>query len=440
MKKVFVMVAAISSMVALNSCSEQVMNETMSEGLNEGESLLRVMTRGETTPVEGKVYVFNSSGNFVRLLNTDEGGQLTSTNLVAGTYTVYAIGGDDLTAYSLPSEDDASAESVICLAEGKEMTDLFMTSDDITLTEGNTSNLELELERQVIKLKEVTIKQVPTNVTKVEVTISPLHEGIKLNGTLTEGNTSLSIELTKSSDNKTWTNGDNQPYYFPSDGSPTITVSFTNSSGVKSYSCQADDPFTANHQVVIEGTYSETQDAILGGTLTAKAWSANLSETFEFNEDNLVVPEAPEVPVAGGTYLGYYVVSVSPSTGSGTEEEHWTAVLLRKTQENGIGSAEEMAERASEINKPVGEGITCGEWRLPTVEECRIFLEDDNVNQKIYGANYYYYCLDGDKLKMMSAWKSSTGVITITGPRPSDNSAASYNDETYYRPVIDITY
>lgn len=191
---------------------------------------------------------------------------------------------------------------------------------------------------------------------------------------------------------------------------------------------------------MIEGTYSEAQDAILSGTLTTKAWSSDLSEVFEFNEDNLVEPEAPEVPVAGGTYLGYYVVSVSPLTGSGTAIEHGTAVLLRKTQENNIGSAEEMAERASEINKPVGEGATCGEWRLPTIEECRIFLEDDNVNQKIYGADYYYYCLDGDMLKIMSAWKSSTGVITITGPRPSGNSAVSYNDEFYYRPVIDITY
>lgn len=432
MKKVFVMVAAISSMVALNSCSEQVLNDTLGEGLNEGESLLRVMTRGETTPVEGKVYVFNSSGNFVRLLNTDEGGQLASTNLVAGSYTVYAIGGDDLSAYSLPSEDDASAESVITLAEGKEMTDLFMTSDNVTLTEGNTSNLELELERQVIMINEVTIKKVPTDVTQVDVTISELHEGIKLDGTLTEGNTSITIGLTKSSDNKTWTNGDNQPYCFPSDGTPTITVSFTNSNGVKSYSSQADEPFTANHQVVIEGTYSEAQDAILSGTLTTKAWSANLSETFEFDEDNLVEdtsvedpedPEEPAVPVAGGTFLGYYVVSVNSSDR--------TAVLLRRTQENNVYSESIMAQKAAAINKP--EGVTCGEWRLPTVEECRAFLEDPIVNEKKYGSNYY--CLDGTNLKMMRALISSEGVITIKGPID-----CGYNDLTYYRPVIDITY
>lgn len=426
MKKCFVMVAAIGSMVAWSGCSEQVMNEDMRVEVPQGQSLLRVQTRSATPPQEGQVYVFNSLGDCVRLLSTDESGQLASTNLVAGDYTVCAIGGEDLSAYTLPNQDVASVSSVITLAEGKEMNDLFMTSSDVTLTEGNASNLELELERQVIMIKEVSIKQVPTDVTKVEVSISPLHEGIQLDGTFTEDHTSLTLDLTKSSDNKTWTNGENQPYGFPSDGNPTITISFTLSNGVKTYSYQASETFAANHQVVLEGTYSEAQDAILSGTLIAKAWEADKSESFEFNEDNLVVPEAPAVPEAGGTYLGYYVVSVNSSDR--------TAVLLRRDQENNVGSAESMAQRASEINKPVGDGISCGEWRLPTVDECRIFLEDDNVNRKLYGFECFYYCMNGSKLKKMSATKAS-GVITINGPYDS-----FYDNEFYYRPVIDITY
>lgn len=437
MKKNLVMVAAISSMVALSGCSEQVINEEMGEGLPQGESLLRVQTRTETPVQEGKVYVMNSDGDCIRLLTTDEGGQLASTNLVAGTYTLYAIGGEDLSAYTLPDRDHASAESIITLTEGKEMNDLFMTSSSVTLTEGNTSSPELKLDRQVIQFKQVTIKKVPTDVTQVNVTISELIEGIKLDGDPIEGKTSLTISLAKNSDNTTWTNGENQPYSFPSVGNPKITVSFTKSSGADEYSYTADQPFEANHQVVLEGTYSEAQDAVLSGTLTTKAWGADLSKSFEFNEDNLVdhtstedpedpeEPEAPAVPVAGGTFIGYYVVSVNSSDR--------TAVLLRKTQEKNIDKAEEMAQRASEINKPVGEGVTCGEWRLPTVEECRIFLEDDNVNQKIYFANYY--CMNGSDLSRMRATKSSEGVITIQGPY-----SCGYIDDIYYRPVIDITY
>lgn len=432
MKKVMTLLAAVSSMVALNSCSEQVMNDYIPEG----QSMLRVQTRSETPPQQGKVYVFNSSGECVRLLSADEGGQLASTNLVAGTYTVCAIGGEDLSAYTLPEQEEASVSSVISVAEGKVMNDLFLTSSNVTLTAGNVGNLELELDRQVIRLSEVTIKKVPTDVTKVEVSISPLYHGILLNGTPTEEHTSVTVELTKGSDNKTWTNGDNQPYCFPSDGNPTVTVSFTRSSGVKRYSYQADAPFEANHQVVMEGTYSQEQDAVLSGTLTTKAWGANKSETFEFDENNLVNdtpsenPETPEttaVPVAGETYLGYYVVSVA----SGSEEGHGTAVLLSNEQYANVFSAEKMAEKTSQISKPEGEGITSGEWRLPTSEECRIFLESD-VNDKQYGK--WYYSLGESKPNWMKASKSSDGEITI-----NERENAGYEAD-YYRPVIDITY
>ena len=207
MKKCFVMVAAISSMMALSGCSELVNNEVIAEeiswGIPENQGLLRVQTRSATPLQEGKVYVFNNEGRCVRLLTADEGGQLASTTLAAGSYTVCAIGGEDLDAYTLPDQEGAAASSVITLAEGQTIGDLLMSSTAVTLTAGNSSNLELELERQVIRLKEVTIKQVPTDVTQVEVSISPLFEGIKLDGTVTETHTSLTSDLIKSSDDKT---------------------------------------------------------------------------------------------------------------------------------------------------------------------------------------------------------------------------------------------
>lgn len=422
--------ACMSMAVALGSCSEQVNNEVITEeiswGIPENHGLLRVQTRSETPLQEGKVYVFDSEGSCVRLLSTDEGGQLASTTLAAGSYTVCAIGGENLNAYTLPEQEGASASSVIALAEGQTMGDLFMTSTDVTLTAGDASNLALELDRQVMQLKEVTIKQVPADVTKVEVSIAPLHQGIMLNGTLTEEHTTLQLELTQNSDNSTWTNEANQPYCFPSDGEPTITVSFTLSSGVKRYSYQASEAFEANHQVVLEGTYSEEQDAVLSCTFTAKAWEAEKNIPFEFNEENLV--EEPKIePIAGQNYKGYYVISVNS-----TDQ---TAVLLSKTQENNIDSSDEMSQRASQIEKP--DGVICGDWRLPTVEECRTFLEDESIEGKLY--NTYYYCISESIIKGMSVSKPN-GVITVNGPTPQGTSPIPFNGDDYYRPVIDITY
>ena len=411
MKKVFVMVAAISSMVALSGCSEQV-KEEINEGLNEGRSLLKVMTRGETTPQEAQVYVMNSAGDCIRLMSTDESGQLASTNLTPGAYTVYAIGSEDLSAYTLPSQENASAESVISVASGETMGDLLMRTESVTLAEGNTSNLEIELERKVIRLSEVTIKKVPTDVTNVKVSISPLHEGIKMDGTYA-GTTSASISLTKSSNNTTWTNGTDQPYYFPSDGNPTITVSFTRSNGVKTYSYQATEAFKANHQVAIKGTYSEENNAVLSASISSQAWSSDSEEIFNFDENNLI-------PVAGQVYLGYYVVSVSSGN----------AVLLRKAQEKSITSAEQMSQRLGAINKP--QGVTCGDWRLPTPEECAFFIADDYVNGLYFNA--WYYCKEGNVLKKMFNQKDGS-TVTIQGPE-----STGYDSNIYFRPVIDIQY
>lgn len=411
MKKYFAIFAAISSMVALGACSEQVMNEENAEG----ESLLRVVTRGETPPQEAKVYVMNSTGSCVRLLSTDEGGTLASTNLAAGGYTVYVVGGDDLSAYTLPSQDNASSSSDIALASGKAMGDLFMKSSNVALTEGNTSNLELELERKVIMLKEVIIKQVPTDVTKVEVRISPLYESIKLDGTFS-GYGTKTLDLTKSSDNRTWTNGTSQLYCFPSDGHPTITVSFSRTNGIKAYRYQADEPFEANHQVVIEGTYSEENNAVLNTTINTQDWDTESNESFNFTEANLI-------PVAGQSFLGYYVVSVNYSDK--------TAVLLRKAQEKGITSAEQMQQKFAAITKKP-EGVTCGDWRLPTPEECAIYIADDLLNGLYFNA--WYYCKDGDTLKKMFNQKEGD-LITTQGPENT-----GYDANIYFRPVIDIHY
>lgn len=433
MKKNFVILAAVGSVMGLSGCSEQVNNDVILEeitgGIPENQGVLRVQTRSETSPQEGMVYVFDSKGTCVKVLSTDEGGQLAATQLPVGTYSAYAIGGDDLSAYTLPDLEGAAASSVISVAEGKVMGDLLMKTATVTLTAGNASNLALELERQVLQLKEVTIKQVPADVTKVEVSIAPLYQGIMLDGTFTEEHSTLQLELTKKSDNDTWTNGTNQPYCFPSDGEPTITVSFTRTSGVKRYSYQASEALEANHQVVLEGTYSEEQDALLSGTLTARAWEAEKNMPFEFNEENLVDgdssenPEEHEVPVVGSTYQGYYVVSVNTTNN--------TAVLLSKTQENNFDEAAAVNAALSSWLAP--EDVS-GTWRLPTNAEMTTLLNDRHVISLENGKSISYYYKDGNEISRVELNKDYKGEYSIKDYKNS------INPNTWLRPVIEITY
>jgi len=433
MKKNFVILAAVGGLVGLGGCSEQVNNDVILEeiawGIPENQGVLRVSTRSDASPQEGMVYVFDSEGNCVKVLSTDEGGQLAATQLAVGAYSVYAIGGDDLSAYTLPDLDDAATTSVISVAEGKAQGDLFMKAGSITLTAGNVSNLALELERQVLQLKEVTIKQVPADVTKVEVSISPLHQGVRLDGMPCEGQTSLTLALSKLADNTTWGNGEHQPYCFPSDGEPTITVSFTGTSGVKRYSYQANEAFEANHQLVIEGTYSEQQDALLSGSLTAKAWGAERSMPFEFDEANLVDgdssenPEELEVPVAGGTYQGYYVVSVNDASKR--------AVILSKTQYKNFTDAAAVNAALGSWSAP--EDVS-GTWRFPTKAEMTAFLNDRNVVSLENGKNISYYYKDGNEISRVELNKDYKGDYSIKDYKNS------INPNTWFRAVIEIQY
>lgn len=433
MKKNFVILAAVGGLMGLGGCSEQVNNDVILEeiawGIPENQGVLRVSTRSDASPQEGMVYVFDSEGNCVKVLSTDEGGQLAATQLAVGAYSVYAIGGDDLSAYTLPDLDDAATTSVISVAEGKVQGDLFMKAGSITLTAGNASNLALELERQVIQLKELTIKQVPTDVTKVEVSISPLHQGLRLDGMPCEGQTSLTLALSKLADNTTWGNGEHQPYCFPSDGEPTITVSFTRTSGVKRYSYQASEAFEANHQLVIEGTYSEQQDALLSGSLTAKAWGAERSMPFEFDEANLVDsdssenPEELEVPVAGSTYRGYYVVSVNDASKR--------AVFLSKTQCKNFTDA--AAVNAALGSWPAPEDVS-GTWRFPTKAEMTAFLNDRNVVSLENGKNISYYYKDGNEISRVELNKDYKGDYSIKDYKNS------INPNTWFRAVMEIQY
>lgn len=433
MKKNFVILAAVGSVMGLSGCSEQVNNDVILEeitwGIPENQGVLRVQTRSETSPQEGMVYVFDSKGTCVKVLSTDEGGQLAATQLPVGTYSVYAIGGDDLTAYTLPDLEGAAASSVISVAEGKVMGNLFMKTATVTLTAGNASNLALELERQVLQLKEVTIKQVPADVTKVEVSISPLHQGVMLDGTPSEGQTSLTLALSKHADNTTWCNGENQPYCFPSDGEPTITVSFTRASGVKRYSYQASEAFEANHHLVIEGTYSEQQDALLSGSLTARAWDAEKSMPFEFDEANLVDgdssenPEEHEVPAVGRTYLGYYVVSVNDASKR--------AVLLSKTQVDGF--TDEGAVNAALSTWTAPEDVS-GTWRFPTKAEMTAFLNDRNVVSLEKGESISYYYKDGNTIGYVELKKGFDDKYNI------NNYEERFIANTWLRAVMEIQY
>lgn len=390
MKQFFVlMMTAICCGMSLGSCSQEVVNE--SRLAPHAQPTISITTRTDLSVNKGVIYLMDTLGTCVSTLESDGSGNYASTSLDPGEYDLYALASDNLASLNLPSPEEASATSLI-RASGETIGDLLMAHQHVRLQEGQNTSLDLTLDRKVICLKEIQITQVPSDVTAVSLSIAPLYPGILLNGSYDTEDTpqTHTIQLDKGEDDIWYKVPD--AMLFPSMGTPNMSVTFALPRGPKAYLFTPSESFTPNHPVCLLGTYSDE-------------W------------------EASEIPVAKGTYQGYYVVSV--------DQENRTAVLLRKTQEKGITSEAQMNQRAKEINRPAG--ALTDHWRLPTEAECRAFLSDTNVSQIFF--NVWYYGQSDGNLIRLSNKKQSDGTILIDGPYRT-----TYVDPIYYRPVIDIRW
>ena len=233
MRKYFLhYVAAFCGMVTLGSCAQEVINEDMSAS----DSRMTVMTRGEGDPVTSPVrlYVFDSDDGCVTMETLDAGSSSFTKNLPAGTYDVYALASDE-SRYALPSKDEATKTTPIALKSGEQYGDLMIGHSSVTLSDGNTNEITLNLSRKVMLLRSIIIKDVPEGTTDVSVMVSPIQESILLNGSYQGDDGSFSVALTKQSDGTTWKMATEDVFLLPSVGKPTITITIGTTSF--SYSC-----------------------------------------------------------------------------------------------------------------------------------------------------------------------------------------------------------
>lgn len=432
--------AACFMVLLLCSCQKEMLSDIPDEEVK-GNSQLMITTRNgdpsSTTVAQSRIYIFSATGSCVRMLSTTES-SATAEDMAAGTYTIYAVGGDDLTNYTLPEQENATAESVIQVATGKTMGDLLMTSATVTLTEGEDRNQNLAMNRKVFSLDNITIRQVPEDVTGVEVALEPIYTKVKLNGTFVDETSNQRFVLTNAG-NGTWSNS-TAHMMFPSKGNPSVVVYFIRGENTKSYAYIASEPIEANHHFTVDGTYTEAQGVSLVGVISGVEWGEDRTITFDFDETNATSgdnnnnnnnsPSATE-PVAGSTYDGYYVVSV--------DDTHRTAVLLAQntvsyTANNNYTQAQwktALNNAMSTLDKP-SVAPSESAWRVPTLAECSIFLVDESVTTYTGNDSPMYFCLKNDDLVRVFAEKSNE-TYTVT-------DVASIYNGLMLRPVIDITY
>lgn len=393
-KHFFYLILLVIASVVSVSCEKY--SEDDVEINKEANSRLTIRTRAAAN-AEGteeakvsypvNIYIFNSSNTCaaVTTISTEE--SQMSVKLPEGNYTVYAIAGADNEKYELPTKENAAKESIIKLKEGLTHGDLMTAHNTVNLIYGEENTLTLSLSRKVMLLETVTISQVPSSVTAVSVTVSPLYDNLLLNGNYDGENGLQTVNLTKEGDTGTWKSNCNT-YLLEASGPATIKVALTTNGGTKSYSYSSTDELKANHKINISGTY--TSDGIsLNGTITGATWEDTKNITFTFDENGSTTEEKPDTggeetgdestegnaPKAGTLYKGAYVLK-SEASGSST-----TVTLMSLKEKTALIFTEgDIESIKSAINKGISE-LAAPEiqgWRLPTKEE--ITYIKDNIN------------------------------------------------------------
>ena len=415
---------AMCGMLTLSSCSEEVFNSAVPEPAESGEGQLRIVTRGDVeTPLQTRLYIFNDAGQCIQLLSPDDHEQFVTTSLTTGTYDLYGIGNNDFSNFVLPTVEEATPTTEVIVATGKQRGDLLIGHKQITLEDGDRENIDIQLERKVTHVTSIVIHEVPNDVEHVSVSITPMYKKLLLNGTLEDPTGTYTVNLTDLGSGD-WEAAPDE-MILPSDGHPTITITFTKNETPKSYTYTAAQSINANTNVTLEGTFVGQKGIVLTATMTPQSWNSTPQDiTFDFDEH----------PIAGQTYQGYFVVANDPT--------NRTATLLSQNRVNftapeGNTQADWLPVLNSAMNsleKPSFATAT-DYWRLPTATECTIFSRNTNYVMTFSEENGYspfFFCLDGTTLKWGVSAKTESGITFY-----AENSL---NEYIILRPVIDITY
>ncbi len=103
-----------------------------------------------------------------------------------------------------------------------------MTAENmVSLADGGENTLTLTLQRKVMLIQYIAIKNVPTYIKAVTVTIAPLYESLLINGSYAEEAGPQEITLTEEENTKVWKNAEGIYLLPPTSGSATITVNMT---------------------------------------------------------------------------------------------------------------------------------------------------------------------------------------------------------------------
>ena len=311
------------------------------------------------------LYAFNSKGSLAASQTIADAGVEVALPLSKGDFQIVAVSGVS-DGYELP--DDPELDDVITLvsSDGAD-TPLMVGRANVEVSDAEESSVQITLTYVVAALN-VKLKDVPSNVSVVQLALSPLYSSLSMGGEYGGDSQKVKVDCSLVSEG-VW--AAETTYIFPGSGKETVfSIYFKTDDGTEvTYGYTYRGVPEANHLFNVTGSYAG--GVIVGGNFDVTDWEGSIDVEFEFGAE--IVPgeeedveeggdEQPEVKLEGVPEVGtiwndMIVVDMGEADDTGVD-----LLLMSLDEWDAYVSEAESVEDGYSVN-----GITG--WRLPTHDE-----------------------------------------------------------------------
>ena len=249
-----------------------------------GEKTLKVKVRsaGDAEIVYPLyLYAFTGKGKLVASQTIAGAEDDMALPLAKGDFQVVALSGasDD---YQLPERPDLDDVIVLSATDGAD-TPLMVGRANVEVGDAEESSAQITLTYVVAALN-VKLKDIPSNVSKVQLALSPLHSSLSMGGEYGGDSQKVKVDCSLVSEG-VW--AAETTYIFPGNAKETVfSIYFKTDDGTEvTYGYTYQGVPEANHLFNVTGSYAG--GVIVGGNFDVTDWEGSIDVEFEFGAEML---------------------------------------------------------------------------------------------------------------------------------------------------------
>lgn len=358
-------------LMALSASCQQLPEDDGAVPESKEESLVVKVrsVEGEEVPYPLYLYAFTKEGELASSQTIADSEDKMAMELEQGEYQIVALSGDTRD-YQWPNKPTLEDVIVWTSSDGAN-TPLMVGREFVKVSHTQEAQTEITLSYMVASLG-VKLKDVPKNVTDVQVTLLPLHSSLSFTGNYGGDSQSVKVGCTLSSDG-IWRS--EKVYIFPGNGKETyFSISFKTEEGDEvTYGYTYEGKPEVNHHFNVTGSYKGA--VIVGGSFDVQDWEGSIDVEFDFGASVESEDEEADNPDEDEEEQGADLTNV-PEVGT-----IWNGCIVAdwgEADETGVEvlllSLDEWDATVSEVEDVI-EGYSVNGisgWRLPNYEEAKV--------------------------------------------------------------------